>query len=384
MSPGLALLVERIGPYHHARLSALAGRLGSDRLRVIEVASTSSRYAWAVQATSAAFSVSTLFSSADYAELGWRRIARTVHAQLDALSPECVAINGWGFAEALVALRWARTRRRGVVLMSDSQERDAPRSWLKELIKSLFVRRCHAALVAGSRAAEYVERLGMGAERVVQGYDVVDNPYFVEGAARARQDAVRLRAKLGLPERYFLCAARFIPKKGLKDLLRAYAEYRRRADGVAWELVLMGDGPLRGELCALAEQLGIREHVKLPGFVQYPELPAYYGLALAFVLPSTSDQWGLGVNEAMASGLPVLVSRACGCEPDLVVNGVTGYGFEPGDVNALADLLLRLASQDLAKMGESAQRHISRWTPHTFAENMQRAMHLALSASGQT
>ena len=84
--------------------------------------------------------------------------------------------------------------------------------------------------------------------------------------------------------------------------------------------------------------------VILAGFKQYDELPAYYGLASAFVHASTTEQWGLVVNEAMASGLPVLVSDRCGCAPDLVEDGVNGFTFDPYDVEALAGLMQRVAA----------------------------------------
>src|SRR5207244_4064698 len=101
--------------------------------------------------------------------------------------------------------------------------------------------------------------------------------------------------------------------KNLPRLLEAFAGYRRLAGDAAWELVLLGDGPLRPELVALLKDLELDGHVLLPGFKQYDELPAYYGLAGAFIHASTTEQWGLVVNEAMASGLPVLVSDRCGC-----------------------------------------------------------------------
>ncbi len=80
-----------------------------------------------------------------------------------------------------------------------------------------------------------------------------------------------------------------------------------------WDLVLLGDGPLKPTLLKLISSLGLESCVHLPGFKQYDELPVYLGLAETFIHASTTEQWGLVVNEAMASGLPVLVSNRCGC-----------------------------------------------------------------------
>ena len=108
----------------------------------------------------------------------------------------------------------------------------------------------------------------------------------------------------------------------------------------------------------------------MPGFKQYGELPLYYANAGAFVHASTTEQWGLVVNEAMASGLPVLVSERCGCAPDLVETGRNGYTFDPHDVDALARLMLDMASDacDRAAMGRASREIVARWSPATFAE----------------
>ena len=119
----------------------------------------------------------------------------------------------------------------------------------------------------------------------------------------------------------------------------------------------------------------------MPGFKQYADLPKYYGLAEAFILPSTEEQWGNVVNESMACGLPVLISSRCGCAGTLVRNGVNGFTFDPFDVDALAKIMLRFSSGqlDLAAMGQASREIISQWRPDTFAENLLKAAECALS-----
>src|SRR6185369_3826531 len=108
-------------------------------------------------------------------------------------------------------------------------------------------------------------------------------------------------------------------------LVQGYAKYRAKVGKSAWKLVLLGDGPTN--LIRLIADLELQDSVLLPGFKQYEELPTYYGLANAFVHASTSEPWGLVINEAVASGLPVIVSNRCGCAPELV-NG-NGFTFDP-------------------------------------------------------
>jgi glycosyltransferase involved in cell wall biosynthesis len=193
----------------------------------------------------------------------------------------------------------------------------------------------------------------------------------------------------GLPENYFLASARFIEKKNLPRLIAAYAEYRRRSEvrnqksdvseeKALWDLVLLGDGPLKTDLCRLISDLRLQEHVHLPGFKPYDELPVYYASANAFVHASTAEQWGLVVNEAIASGLPVIVSDRCGCAPELV-NG-NGFTFDPTNENELAARLLEMASlsdQERNHLADNSYRIAANFAPERYGEGLQRAANVA-------
>ena len=155
-----------------------------------------------------------------------------------------------------------------MVVMSESSRQDEPRTWWKETFKRRIVGLYSAALVGGQRHVEYLAKLGMPRERVFTGYDVVDNEYFRHKAEEVRSQRSEVRQKCALPESYFLASARFIEKKNLSALIQAYAEYRRRssAANVPWDLVVLGDGPLKADLCHLISDLRLNEHVHLPGF----------------------------------------------------------------------------------------------------------------------
>jgi glycosyltransferase involved in cell wall biosynthesis len=123
----------------------------------------------------------------------------------------------------------------------------------------------------------------------------------------------------------------------------------------------------------------LHRHVHLPGFKQYDELPAYYALARAFVHASTTEQWGLVVNEAVASGLPVIVSNRCGCVPELVADN--GFTFDPVNENELAARLLEMASlsdDDLEHFGEASRRIAARFGPDRFGEGLESAATMAI------
>src|SRR5439155_11820127 len=124
------------------------------------------------------------------------------------------------------------------------------------------------------------------------------------------------------------------------------------------------------------DALRLGDDLLLPGFQQYDELPAYYGLASAFIHASTVEQWGLVVNEAMAAGLPVLVSERCGCAADLVEAGVNGFTFDPWQPEALARLMLKLAASETERlrMGGASRGIIANGSAERFGEGLEGAI----------
>lgn len=376
--PTIAVCVPRIGPYHAARLRA--ARDGG-RVAAVETRRTDPEYAWDEVRDLGPVERHTLLPAGG-SDPGGRQVRRRMFDVLDSIRPAAVAVTGWSELDALAALDWCARRRVPAVMMSESQERDAPRNWIKERLKRALVGHCSAALVGGTPHARYIEKLGMPADRIFTGYDVIDNDWFAGGAAAARARETELRAELRLPWQYFLASSRFIEKKNLERLLRAYSQYRVQAGDAAWHLVLLGSGPLQRSLERCVQELSIASFVQFAGFRQYGELPQYYGLAGAFIHASTVEQWGLVVNEAMAAGLPVLVSNACGCAADLVQEGRNGFPFDPLRLDQMTTAL-GAVSRDLRaarEMGQESARIIGDWSPRLFRDNLWAAARRAIGA----
>jgi 1,2-diacylglycerol 3-alpha-glucosyltransferase len=330
-----AVLFNRFGPYHHARLNA-AGRLMP--VWGLEACGQEDTYAWDKVEGADHFTRVTL-TDRESGDRRWRQeLGVKLRAALDKIRPQVVVIPGWISADALHALDWCLSTGTPAVIMSESTAWDEPRKTWKEWIKSRLVQLCSAGLAGGTPHAEYLTQLGLPSDRVFLGYDVVDNNHFAADPATERQPE-ETRKRLGVPRKFFLASARFIEKKNLFRLIEAYGRYREMARQTEiWDLVLLGDGPLRELLQAKLAASGFAEHVQLPGFKQYDELPMWYHAAEVFIHASTTEQWGLVVNEAMAAGLPVLVSNRCGCARDLVRDGFNGFAFDPGDVAQMATL----------------------------------------------
>ena len=374
----VGVIFHRLGPYHVARLSGAAEVC---EISAIELAAKTSEYAWNKVGETLGFGRFTVFPEGDSRKAGAAEAVRRLEAVLQNSRPEVVAVPGWSDRGVFVAIRWCLNNDVPVMVMSESTAWDERRVWWKEWIKRRMVGLFSAALVGGTPQAAYMTQLRMPAERVFPGYDAVDNRYFEDKAAESEKTGSR--NKFALLEKYFLASARFIPKKNLFRLLQAYAEYRKQATTDRrplttdlWHLVLLGDGPLRGDLCRLISDLGLSHSVHLPGFKQYDELPVYYGLASAFVHASTTEQWGLVVNEAMASGLPVLVSDRCGCAADLVQEGRNGFTFDPYKVEQLAQRLSQLSAfqpSRLSALGEASRQIIAAWGTERFAQGLRAA-----------
>jgi glycosyltransferase involved in cell wall biosynthesis len=298
---------------------------------------------------------------------------RQLLAQLDRCEPDVVAIVGYTGQVARAALGWCRYHRRGALLLFDSQAKDYQRRLLQEWLKARLVSFYDAALVSGRPHAAYLTALGMAPERMLPGYNAVDNDFWAEGARQAQAAPQRWRAHYHLPERFFLTAARFVPKKNLAGLITAYAAYVRRTSRPPWSLVIVGDGELASQLRQQVAALGLTHLVHFPGYLGAEAMAAVYGLASTFILASShAEQWGLVVNEAMAAGVPVLVSHICGCVPDLVLEGITGFSFDPATPDALTQQLLRCAegNLDLTAMGKAGQAQIQHYSVEQFAQKL--------------
>ena len=359
-----------LAPYSIPRFTAFQALRRDDSLLVMALGATEKMREWQVQKAGLGFEYEEAFLGETLENIEPRALAARVTDWLDESDPQAVVITGYYFPAMRAAARWAQRQGRASIFMGDSQWGDRRRIALREWAKGWWVRRHYdAAFAAGERTVEYLMRMGFPRERIWTGYDVVDNQAFATGAATARSQADSLRNSLGLPERYFLFVGRFAPEKNLVRLLEAYAGYRQTAGQSAWGLVLVGSGPLEKELRAQVEKL---RDVVFAGFQQKDTLPAYFGLASCLVLPSISEPWGLVVNEAMAAGLPVLVSNRCGCVPELVQPGVNGYVCDPLDTEEMARLLGVVSSDtaEAGRMGEASRHIVALYTPETWAQTL--------------
>ncbi|HUT59597.1 MAG TPA: glycosyltransferase [Phycisphaerae bacterium] len=347
----------------------------------LETARTEARYAWDIVEGDHGFDRRVLFPHDDYLSLCQNAIHAAAGKVLRQIAPHVVVVCGWGgIPEARAAILWARTSGVAVVVGSDTTANSTPPGRIRKAFNKRMVSFCDAAFVAGTRSRDYLVGLGFDPDAIADGCDVVDNEYFARSSAVSPVPAVVAQRRP-----YWISVCRFIPEKNLLVALEAYAEYRKRVP-TPWDWVLCGDGPLRAEILAARDRLGIERNVVLPGFLQYPDLPCYYGGAEAMWLPSTREPWGQVVNEAMACGLPVVVSGAAGCAADLVEEGGNGWRCDPSSPSEMAQTLVRMCMVPLAQrqaMGLRSRQIVAKWDLYRYAEGLWKAATVALDRSAR-
>jgi glycosyltransferase involved in cell wall biosynthesis len=369
----IALLFRSYGPYHLARLEALRRRAS---VLALEFSDFDTEYDWNVRDQKRAAGVVSLSKN----DKGRKPGLEALTQWLQKFSPDVVAIPGYSEPLALLAACICRGLGIPAILMSDSHSLTRKKNPIREACKRSALTLFHSAFVAGTPQVEYLAELGFPRCQIATGYDVVDNTHFVSSGSpyvTPRELLHNDSARNG----YFLCCSRFVKGKNLILLIDAFKRYRSMTTETAWPLVIAGDGPLYSSVAQRVTKLALTDCVHLVGRKSYDELPALYASAGAFVFPSLSETWGLVVNEAMAAGLPVLVSNRVGCHRDLVCDGVNGYVFNPENAAQLATLLCSIANaKNRQALGEASLRIIREWDTDRFASGMIESAIIAYSS----
>jgi glycosyltransferase involved in cell wall biosynthesis len=287
-----------------------------------------------------------------FAGLRLRDPARWLAGRFDA-----VVVTGWN-AWALVQVALA-ARRLGIPALARGDSRGGvPRPLAVRMGHRLLLRLHAAFLVVGRRNRDFYRSYGVDPGRLFDCPHFVDNSRFARAAEAARAERAALRARFGVPAGAVcaLFAGKLQPVKEVGLLITALERARTRAGDL--HLLVAGDGSERAALERQARERSLP--VSFAGFLNQTELPAAYAATDLLVLPSRSESWGLVVNEAMACGLPALVSDAVGCAPDLVVEGETGWTFPAGEVDALAERLAAAAGRraELPSLGARARARV--------------------------
>lgn len=349
----LLLLWERMGDYHRARWKALAQLVDREACLAADYGTGDGLYQWANTEREARYFC---LSDKPVDKVGTWKAFGSFRRLMKAEGVTHVCVPGYGRLAYVFMMLWARMKGIKVLMFAESWYAGNNYS---DLAKSMLVRLCaDVCFVSGKRAAgHFVGRLHFPSEHVVEGYSVVNNAHFASGV-RTWEEKLKVKPQL-------LCVARYAPEKNLALLIKAFKQSQLAGN---WQLRIVGGGPLKPEL----EQLTGDDDIVLDDWLGYDQLPEMYGAAACFVLPSSFEPWGLVVNEAMAAGLPIILSDQVGALPDLLSPG-NGWQFKYDSVEdcvTYLNLLAGTSAEKLMLMGEESRKIIDKFTPETWAEEV--------------
>lgn len=264
--------------------------------------------------------------------------------------------------------------RTGLVLWADlSEHSELGVGYAKRMMRYFLLGRADAVIVNGKSGERYVAGLGVLPERIIR------MPYVRQTKCLPAQP---LCSRISARHRRLLYVGQLIEGKGLHLLLDAFARHSRLDPSGSCELLIAGDGSMRGRLEFAAKASALQ--VKFLGKVHFDKLESVYSAADIFVFPTLSDTWGVVVNEALAAGLPVLGSRFSQAVNELISEGYNGWTFRPDRADEF-DLMIRRALETpthvLNKMGEAARLSVEALTPEFAARQMMMAITLAHTAA---
>jgi glycosyltransferase involved in cell wall biosynthesis len=258
-------------------------------------------------------------------------------------------------------------------------ERNA--QWYRTLYRKTVIKFVDAICCNGSLSAEYVHSLGIPYKRIFTGSMAADT-----NGLREKCDAYRykgcshLSSDLRIQHPVFLYVGRVVERKGVREFLKGWdLLIRRRPNSIA-KLIVVGDGPERGDLQNWVQDRGLR-NVRFLGPVDYDDIAKYYAVADVFVMPTLEDNWSLVVPEAMSCGLPILCSIYNGCWPELVHENINGFTLDPRNAEDIANKLeVFLDHPEIVKpMGEASKQIVKQFSPQNAAEAIYQACLLALN-----
>lgn len=284
--------------------------------------------------------------------------------------PDLVNLTGYYDVASWFALIYCKLKGIKTVLSNESTAGDHNRSFLKETFKRLIISQFNGFFNFGKLSKAYMIALGGNEAQMLVNRNCVDNTLLAEIYSKEYPFRQQKQQELNLPAHNFIFVGRLIEFKNLVRLLEAYAIAQNKSDA-DWGLIFLGTGEQKPILQKQVAEKNIQKVFFFEG-VNWQEVPIYLSLSDVLVLPSYSEPWGLVVNEAMACGLPVLVSEKCGSAYDLVENTVNGFTFSPLDVKEISENLLKFMNDevDIAEMAKASKKIIQEYSPENVAKEM--------------
>ncbi len=284
--------------------------------------------------------------------------------------PNIVNLTGYYDFASWVILVFCKLKGIKTILSNESTANDHTRNGFKELVKSFIIRQFDGYFNFGTNSENYILSLGINKNKMLVKRNCVDNKALKEIYLEKISERNDRQKELNLCFKNFIFVGRLIEYKNLFHFLEAFNTAINKSVN-KWGVIILGDGEQKNELKQYVLEKNM-PNISFQNGVSWQQVPEYLALSDVLVLPSYSEPWGLVVNEAMACGLPVIVSEKCGCAIDLVKNEENGFTFSPYNYEQLTNLLLKFMNEevDLKRMGNVSEQIIKDYSSENVALEM--------------
>lgn len=357
-----------IAPYKVALFNELSKLIPN--MEVIFIAEREKRRDWNIDYTKIKFSHTVLFKGS-IDSINSFTIAKETWRILEKIRPETSIICDYSNIFGWSALFWAKKNRNNLIFWLSSTFDDKKHTFLKNQLKRYFLKHFSIGLAPGSRTKEYYKYMGVDKSKIIETGYGVENDHFIHLYEKSIIERTSSLKELEISSKNnFIFIGRFAPEKNIFTLLYSFLEVSKTNSD--WGLILLGDGPLKNEVNTFISDNNLQNKILLPGFIQQDEIVKYLVESDVFILPSLSEPWGLVVNEALLCRLPVIVSTKCGCQPELVKEGVNGFSFDPNNQLKLTNLMQGFAngSYNIKSMREASFAIVTKHSPSIIAHNI--------------
>lgn len=343
--------------YWPARLRALNNFLKGRgiSMEVIEIAGAGSPYAFADKEDNSGLTWHILFPERKMEELKPGGIRGKLYEKLSQIMPDVLIAGAIAFPSGALSVSWAMKNKKRVICFDDAKMEAVKRSGMVNWIKKNIYNGVYAMLYPSPDWDETGRFWGFKQEQLFYGIDVVDNDFWQDHTNKSSLEN----------KRYFLAVGRQIPQKNFFHIVRSYKKYYDKyGSEKSLPLVLVGDGPEHGKIVQFVREQGLEDMVTLMPFKSQTELKQIYHNAELLILSSSSETWGLVINEAMACGLPVISSNECGATHTLIKDGENGFSFSLADEDSLFEKMCQyndLSDDRKADMRYAALKIIANW-----------------------
>ena len=298
-----------------------------------------------------------------------RRISGILKA-IKQFKPDVINLTGYYDFASWCVLLYCKLKGIKTILSNESTADDHARNGIKEFIKGLIIKQFDGYFNFGTLSENYIISLGINPKKMLVKRNCVDNKALKEIYLKHISNRTQNQETLNIAPNNFIFVGRLIDYKNLFLFLKAFHAAQQNSNE-KWGVIILGDGELKVDLQQHISKNNI-QNISFQSGVSWQQVPEYLALSNVLVLPSYSEPWGLVVNEAMACGLPVIVSEMCGCAIDLVKNGENGFTFAPNHSESLINILLKFMNKevDSVKMGMISEQIIADYSPQNVASEM--------------